>query len=92
MSIGRGLNQEMNIKRLGDTCWSSHYGAIISLITMFFSIINTVEDIIENGLNSKQKVEANILIQSLQTFDFAFNLHLMKNVMEIINELSQVLQ
>jgi hypothetical protein len=92
MSTDRGLNQEMNIKRLGDTCWSSHYGAIISLITMFSFIINTVEDIVEDGLNSEQKVKANILIQSLQTFDFAFNLHLMKNVMGIINELSQVLQ
>jgi hypothetical protein len=37
-------------------------------------------------------VEANILIQSLQTFDFAFNLHLMKNVLGITNELSQALQ
>jgi hypothetical protein len=65
MSTGRGLNQEMNIKRPGDTHWSSHYGAIASLITMFFSVIDTVEDIIEDGLNSEQRAEANILIQSL---------------------------
>jgi hypothetical protein len=65
MSTGRDLNQEMNIKRPGDTRWSSHYGAIVSLITMFSSVIDTVED----GLNSEQRMEANILIQSLQTFD-----------------------
>ncbi|XP_059455244.1 uncharacterized protein LOC132185494 [Corylus avellana] len=92
MPTSRGLNQEMNIKRPGDTRWSSYYGAIISLFTMFSSVIDTVEDVIEDGLNSEQRAEANILIQSLQTFDFAFNLHLMKNVLGITNELSQALQ
>jgi uncharacterized membrane protein len=89
---GRGLNQEMNLKRPGDTRWSSHYGAIINLILMFSSIIEAVEDIVEDGLYSEQRAEANILIQSLQTFEFAFNLHLMKSVLAITNELSQALQ
>ena len=82
----------MNLKRPGETRWSSHYGAAISLIAMFSSFIDTVEDIVEDGLNSEQRADANILIQSLQTFDFAFNLHLMKNVLGITNELSQALQ
>ena len=67
MSTGRGLNQEMNLKRHGDTRWSSHYGAIVSLITMFSSVIDTVEDIVEDGLNSEQRAKSNILNQSLQT-------------------------
>jgi hypothetical protein len=92
ISTGRGLNQEINLKRLGDMRWSSHYGAIISLILMFSSIINVVEDIVEDGLYSEHRVEANILIQSLQTFEFALNLHLMKSVLGITNELSQALQ
>ena len=45
---------------------------------MFSSIIDAVEYIVEDDLNSEQSAEANILIQSLQTFDFAFNFHLMK--------------
>jgi hypothetical protein len=45
----------MDIKRPGDTRWSSHYGVITSLITMFSSIIDTVEDIVEDDLNSKQR-------------------------------------
>jgi hypothetical protein len=92
MSTGRGLNQEMNLKKHGDTRWNFHYGAIVSLITMFSSVINTVEDIVEDSLNSEQRAEANILNQSFQTFDFAFNLHLIKNVLGITNELSQALQ
>jgi hypothetical protein len=82
----------MNIKKPSDTCWRSHYGAITSFITMFSSVIDMVEDIVEDGLNSKQRAKANILIQSLQTFDFAFNFYLMKNVLGITNELSQALQ
>jgi hypothetical protein len=92
ISTGRGLNKEMNLKRPDETRWSSHYGAAISFITMFSFVINMVEDIVEVGLNSEQRVDANILIQSLQTFDFAFNLHLMRNVLGITNELSQALQ
>jgi hypothetical protein len=84
-----GLNQEMNLKRPGEMHWSSHYGAAISLITIFSFVIDTVEDIVEDSLNSEQRADANILIQSFQTFDFAFNLHLMKNVLRITNELSQ---
>jgi hypothetical protein len=82
----------MNLKRPGETRWSSHYDAIINLILMFSSIIDTVEDIVEDGLYSEQRAEANILIQSLQTFEFAFNLHLMKSVLGITNEISQALQ
>jgi hypothetical protein len=53
MSTGRNLNQERNLKRHGDTRWSSHYGTIVSLIIMFSSIIDTVEDIVEDDLNSE---------------------------------------
>jgi hypothetical protein len=56
ISIGRGLNQEMNLKRLRDTRWSSHYGAIVSLILMFYSIIDAVVDIVEDGLYFEQRV------------------------------------
>ena len=63
MSTGCGLNQEMNLKRPSETCWSSHYDAAISLITMFSSVIDTVEDIVEDDLNFEQRADANILIQ-----------------------------
>ena len=36
ISTGRGLNQEMSLKRPGDIHWSSHYGALVNLIHMFF--------------------------------------------------------
>ncbi|XP_075649684.1 uncharacterized protein LOC142620156 [Castanea sativa] len=92
ISTGRGLNQEMSLKRPRDTCWSSHYGALVTLIHMFSSVIDVIETIIEDGLDSDQRAETNILIGFLQTFEFMFDLHLMKGVLGISNELSQALQ
>ena len=88
ISTGRGLNQEMSLKRSGDTHWSSHYGVLVNLIHMFSSVIDVIETIIEDGLDSNQRAEENILIGLLETFEFVFNLHLMKGVLGISDELS----
>nr|XP_023896645.1 uncharacterized protein LOC112008552 [Quercus suber] len=92
ISIGCGLNQEMSLKRPGDTRWSSHYGALVNLFHMFSSVIDVIETIVEDDLDSDQRAEASILIGLLQTFEFVFDLHLMKGVLGISNELSQALQ
>ncbi|XP_075670466.1 uncharacterized protein LOC142640283 [Castanea sativa] len=52
ISTGRGLNQEMSLKRPADTRWSSHYGALVNIIHMFSSVIDVIETIIEDGLDS----------------------------------------
>ncbi|XP_061999241.1 uncharacterized protein LOC133716559 [Rosa rugosa] len=36
---GKGLNQETTLKRPGDTRWGSHYGTLLSIISMFSSTI-----------------------------------------------------
>ncbi|KAL5160757.1 Zinc finger MYM-type protein 1 [Glycine soja] len=54
--------------------------------------IDVLEIIKEDGSNADQRAEANGLLHLLEDFDFAFTLHLMKNVLGISNELSQALQ
>ncbi|XP_039142002.1 LOW QUALITY PROTEIN: zinc finger MYM-type protein 1-like [Dioscorea cayenensis subsp. rotundata] len=92
LASGKGLNQEISLKRAGDTRWGSHYGTLLNLIILFPSVIDVLENVGENGLNSEQRVEAQFLLQMLQSFDFIFNLHLMRNVLGITNELSKSLQ
>ncbi|XP_028065772.1 uncharacterized protein LOC114268755 [Camellia sinensis] len=92
LSSGQGLNQETNLKRTGDTRWGSHYGTLVSLASMFSTVINVLKMISEDSSNSKQRVEANVLLDSIQSFEFVFNLHLMKTMLAITSELSQVLQ
>ncbi|KAH1192999.1 Zinc finger MYM-type protein 1 [Glycine max] len=89
---GQGLNQETSLKRVVDTRWGSHYATLINLILMYSSIIDVLEIIKEDESNADQKAEANGLLHLLEDFDFAFTLHLMKNVLGISNELSQALQ
>ncbi|KAJ9178614.1 hypothetical protein P3X46_010483 [Hevea brasiliensis] len=46
----QGLNQEMALKRSGDTRWSSHYGTVVNLMHLFPSVIDVLEYIGENGI------------------------------------------
>ncbi|XP_028062659.1 zinc finger MYM-type protein 1-like [Camellia sinensis] len=85
LSSGQGLNQETNLKRAGDTRWGSHYGTLVSLASMFSTVIDVLEMISEDGSNAKQRAEANILFDSIQSFEFVFNLHLMKTILAITN-------
>ena len=81
---GQDLNQKINLKRLGDTCWGSYYGTILNLILMFSSVVDILEIIEEDGL-SDQKVEARSSMRSIPSFEFVFALHLMKNILGITN-------
>jgi hypothetical protein len=53
ISSGRGLNQETSLKRYGDTHRGSHYVIIIHLLAMFSSVLDVLEIIREDGMNSE---------------------------------------
>ncbi|PIN08331.1 hypothetical protein CDL12_19093 [Handroanthus impetiginosus] len=76
ISSGRDLNQEITLKRSGDTRWGSHYSTLLRLASMFSFV----------------GAEAHSLLCSMQSFEFIFNLHLMRKVLKIPCELSQALQ
>ncbi|CAN6571081.1 unnamed protein product [Malus baccata var. baccata] len=89
---GKGKNQETTLKRAGEKRWGSHFGTLVSIMTMFSSILDGLEVIAYDGVSSQQRCEVNNLLDSMQSFDFVFNLHLMKDILGITNELSQALQ
>ena len=80
------MNQEINLKRPGDTRWGSYYGTILNLILIFSAVTDVLEIIEEDGL-SDQKVEARFIMRSILSFEFVFALYLMKNIFGITNEL-----
>ena len=55
ISNGRGLNQETSLRRYGDTRWGSHYVTIIHLLAMFSSVLDVLETIREDEMNSEQR-------------------------------------
>ncbi|XP_048435489.1 zinc finger MYM-type protein 1-like [Pyrus x bretschneideri] len=91
LMTGRGLNQETSLKCAGATRWNSHYGTLISLITMFSSMVNVLEMIVDDNTNDSV-AEANKLLKDIQSFEFVFFLFLMKSILGITNDLSQALQ
>lgn len=92
LSSGQGLNQETSLKRTSDTRWSSHYDTLISLARMFKSVITVLEIVRIDGTSSEQKLEARVLLDYMQSYEFIFSLHLMRKVLGITNDLSKALQ
>jgi hypothetical protein len=89
---GRGLNQETSFRRYGDTRWGSHYVTIIHLLAMFSSVLDLLEIIREDGMNSKQRTEVVILTDIMESFNFVFMLHCLRRILAVTNEFSQALQ
>ncbi|CAL8992171.1 unnamed protein product [Prunus brigantina] len=88
---GRGLNQETSLKRAGDTLWNSHYGTLISIISMFSSVFHVLQMVIDDNPNESAG-EANKLMREIRSFEFVFHLFLMKVILGLTNDLSQALQ
>ena len=59
LTTGRGLNQEISLKRAADTRWGSHYGVIVNLISMYPSVVNLLEYVENHGTLSDQRSDAN---------------------------------
>ncbi|CAN6700483.1 unnamed protein product [Malus baccata var. baccata] len=49
--VGCSCKRQTSLKRDGDTWWNSHYGALISLITMFSSVVDVFDMIVEDCYN-----------------------------------------
>ena len=91
LESGRGLNQETSLKRPGDTRWGSHYDTLLNLILMFFSVVDVLEIISEDHTSEHMGFACNLMLQ-LESFDFVFKMHLMRDLLGITDELSKTLQ
>ncbi|KAJ0978475.1 hypothetical protein J5N97_013949 [Dioscorea zingiberensis] len=75
-----------------DTLWGSHYGTLLSLLTLFSSTIEVLEIIVDDASNSEQRYEATNLLDNMQSYRFVFCLHLMRIILGVSNESSKALQ
>ncbi|KAJ9565472.1 hypothetical protein OSB04_001438 [Centaurea solstitialis] len=92
LESGTSLNQEIGIKRPSDTRWGSHYGSLLNIKTLYPSICEVLEDIMEDANSQDHRSEASRMLKSFLTFDFVFCLHLMVDILGITNELNTTLQ
>ena len=87
---GRGLNQENTLTRTFNKHWGSHYATLMSLINMFSAVISVLELVRDEGTGDQKGIARGLLFL-IQQFDFIFNLHLMRKVLSMTSDLSQVL-
>jgi len=57
ITSGCGMNQEIAVKKVGDTQWSSHYGTLLSIVSLFSSMIDVLDMIEEYGTCLEKKGE-----------------------------------
>ncbi|XP_019235754.1 PREDICTED: uncharacterized protein LOC109216080 [Nicotiana attenuata] len=92
IDTGKGLNQELGLARAVDTRWGSHYKSFKNFINMFGSIIDVLDTIVVDARSLEERAKATGYLRKCQTFEVAFMLHLMRDVLVITNELNALLQ
>ena len=88
---GTRANQIGTLKRAGDSCWGSHFNYICSLMRMFVPTCLVLENIKEDGSTYLQHGDANVTHKMVNSFESIFSLHLMKEIMGIIDVVCQAL-
>ncbi|CAN1144692.1 Zinc finger MYM-type protein 1 [Linum perenne] len=92
LETGRGANQMTSLHRAGTTRWSSHLHSVDSMIQMYGATCDVLEELNENGSTPQIRAEADGALKGITTFEFAFNLHMMKAIMCESYFLSQAFQ
>ena len=70
----------MGLRRTGDTRWSSHYHSMVNLILLYSSVIIAHESI-DDTSSAERRGEVVMILQMMQTFEFAFSIHSMRNIL-----------
>ncbi|WVZ85458.1 hypothetical protein U9M48_032383 [Paspalum notatum var. saurae] len=89
---GRGLNQESNLARPGDTRWGSHLKTLLRILVMWEAILEVLDIVKRDSIKPSCNGGALGLIGKMESFDFVFIMHLMIDLLSITNSLSQALQ
>ena len=88
----RELIQISTLQWAGDTRWGSHLRSISSLVNIFSPTYEILLKIIKEGNTTSQQEAAYLCFHAMISFEFVFILHLMKEIMKIIDAFCQALQ
>ncbi|CAI0404293.1 unnamed protein product [Linum tenue] len=92
IETGKGANQVSTLQRPSDTRWSSHLRSISNLIRLYGSTCKVLENIMNDGSSSKTKWDATTALERMKSFDFVFNLLMMKKILGTTDMLCVALQ
>ncbi|XP_061348230.1 uncharacterized protein LOC133293657 [Gastrolobium bilobum] len=92
LKTGIGSNQIGTLKRVSDTRWGSHFYSICSLQRGYNESCSVLEKIRNEGSNYSERGDGTTTYKMITSFEFIFNLLLMKEIMGITEILCQALQ
>ena len=89
---GQGLNQELGLGRPGDTRWGSHYKTVLNIISLYGTITSLLETIGKGTIHRDDRVKAQTVMTTFESFEFIFMVHLMCEIFGFTDKLCQALQ
>ena len=92
ITTGRGQNQMRSLGSISSTRCNCRLSALKSITAMFSPICDVLAWVAEDAVLPDKRVEADHLLERISTFELAFTLALMTEVLFITNTLSVALQ
>ena len=92
LETGQGANQIRSLKRPGDTRWGSHLGSISSLMDMFNPVSSVLQKLAADSSPGTYHADGDTSFNYLTSFEFVFILCMMREILEITEQLGQALQ
>jgi len=92
LETGQGANQIRSLKRPGDTRWGSHLGSISSLMDMFNPVSSVLQKLAADSSPGTYRADGDTSFNYLTSFEFVFILCMMREILEITEQLGQALQ
>jgi len=88
----QGENQIRSLRRPGDTRWGSHLGSISSLMNMFKAVSSVLQNLAADSTAGANRADGDTSFKYLTSFEFVFVLCMMREMLEITEQLGQALQ
>jgi hypothetical protein len=92
VETGQGANQIRSLKRPGETRWGSHLGSICGLMDMFNPVSTVLQNLAADSSAGANRADGDTAFNYLITFEFVFILCMMREILEITEQLGQALQ
>nr|XP_023879532.1 zinc finger MYM-type protein 1-like [Quercus suber] len=80
LETGSRLNQLGILQQPVETRWSSHFRSVSSLLRMFTSTVEVLQNIINDAIDGEHRVEAKSAYDDLTSFEFVFILILRRKL------------
>jgi hypothetical protein len=80
------------MKHPGETSWGSHLGSVSSLMDMFNHVCVVHQNLARDSIAGTHHANGDIAYNYMITFEFVFIICMMREILEITEQLGQALQ